>query len=327
MKKTTIWFAALLLILANPTLAEPAGLLLGLRVEGPQKTLEYSTVWIYPQGDGYNFASASQLLVPRDTGLWKVGIVSVGGESSAGEAVFATALGESKRVQVPGTVGSRKFISYLGPDFVSVFSYDRFSFEEGTDYWDLSSLETFSLDRLSEPIEITKFWGGDAMSTVEDCFHNYMKEFSERVPSLQTQTEPTAWGFERRNEHWGVCGFRSPKLREARSRSAVFPVVFPEENELPKVLGSHALLGTYIEEIQEVVPDARDAFIGPSGQPFVVLTKQQLHVFSDSKMSEPVLVIDLVNQSEAVMVQWALGAQLDRWTTEFSKCFLKEASR
>jgi len=316
----------LLLLLAlnsSVVLAEPAGLLLGIRqgsptpdnpeAFSPEQAYEYVTVWIYPKDGEYRYASGPDLLVPTGDGFRKVKVVRQDDPKWVEDHLLAFPLGGPVRPDpgppwgTTGHISNR--ITYLGPKGMSVLQHSSGYTEGAAHPWNNWSFQTRRLVDLFESRKIEEIWGEAGEQRLEDGARRYIEQYPGREDHLETEPKETSWGIVRKPGSWEVIGFLGHGAEVYRGSYATFPVGLDE-----KIFVGHDAPAVPLDEIKSEIPGALDAFQAPGAAPLVVLTESHLHVFDVWPSQRSALVVDLGKPSEPVMAEWAMGPYVSSWT-------------
>lgn len=312
---------------AAPTRA-PSGLLLGAQV---RYTSEYRTLWIAPSDGRWRLVAEGRgLLVPRRSGFWWVGI------KPADRDWFDTFLWAAPVGRTPTVRGGefedaedlRRFggvreisVTFLGPDHVSV---DETFETHGPKINYNQLLNMFDLDALQKPTtDDVEFFGLDIDAALGAGSRRTLELAGKKAARSETEMAEVFdpdwvdysrayWGIVRGHGRWRVIGRGGHGSGSARGYYLDYelPVSIPRS-----VTGLPATPGPTWDLVLENVPDATDAFTSPAGNIVVVVTPRRLwvHPLDGRRLGAPLAVIPLRQELHAVMVQWAVGAWVDRW--------------
>ena len=148
--------------------------------------------------------------------------------------------------------------------------------------------------------------------------------------SFSLQEEGEYWGLFRQEGKWVVKGQATHSVGVARGAC----VIFDTEIITPQEIVSHDVLLPKWEVLKTYIPEAKDAFSSPEEDLLVVLTPEELRVYTDfceDYIGEVTAVINLgdiftleeKNEIDVFMAQWAIGDNVEKWATEANK-YLKD---
>jgi hypothetical protein len=143
-----------------------------------------------------------------------------------------------------------------------------------------------------------------------------LKELSEQDSAcFPEEIDDSSWNVIRSEGQWKARGSVSTHRMCGTQVDFDLPSDFVESLGLKE----NALLD--MKALRKIIPSAKDAFWSPRHDLAVVLTANDLRVFKPvgTQMGQAVLTISLKDNEHAVMAEWALGAGVDRWSTELLK--------
>jgi hypothetical protein len=92
----------------------------------------------------------------------------------------------------------------------------------------------------------------------------------------------------------------------------------PITGTLPSLLTGHDTLALSWAQILRAVPEATDAFSSPQGDTLIVAIKNEMQVFELAQGVMGRRLTTFAAEGDVVMIQWALGANVARWTKALS---------
>jgi hypothetical protein len=316
-----IMVVVMLLCLPPTMAAKDCGVLLGLRAMtrgGP----EYRTVWITSQNGTIELSTeGGDILVPRDTGFWRAGTRRLVDEQWQMDVAWAVPA--NKKPSIPGLAYDE---GCEGSDFMTILfvgntyvSFDR----EGGGYcegaahpWAVNWLEVFSLDDMQGEggcVPLSECAGEGANTQLLVAAEQYRSGLSEEGREM-LEEEPTdcSWGLIRRHGQWVLRGRLRYSFEVYRGHYADFDIPI----DPPTSLVSHDELHPSWEKVKSRVPGAVDAFSSPGRDLLVVLTQSTLtaHPVAGGVIGEAAFSLELGSNEAAVMIQWAEGKHVQRWS-------------
>jgi hypothetical protein len=324
--------------LGSATTAEtpaPSGLLLGVCGK------ECETLWVTaPDGVWQVVASGKGIVVPRRSGFWRVGISRATDEkdwfrwllwaSPAREplsTVRDTAWDEDAVEELRRFGGERHVeLSFVGPDHVATSEiFETYGARINSNH----NFAVFSLDALARPAGTDQLWSGLPIGEVLGPDAERVFAFAAQSALRDSESEEergmygdsflenasSAWCIARGRGRWvatGSSGYGSGASHgyyyDYRVPIAVPPrVVGFEEESIPWEL------------LLEEFPDASDAYASPARDVLVVKVPGSLLVCprtSEGRPGRPLATLPILEPATTVMVQWALGPSVGRWTRE-----------
>ena len=177
-------------------------------------------------------------------------------------------------------------------------------------------------------VSISELLGNDAES-------QFMKEGNEYLEKEELTNEyyipgEGCWGLFRQNGKWVVKGY----LKHGFGTGRYLYGIFDTKINPPKQIVSHDELFPNWQVIQKFLPNAKDAFTSPEKDMLIVLTPEELRVYTDFKddlIGEVKYIIDLGDiftakdedgeetEKDVIMVQWATGNYVEKWVNEAKK--------
>jgi hypothetical protein len=300
-----------------------SGVLLGLH-DRPHQT--YRTLWIAGHGDSAAvLASGPGLLVPRSDGFWWVNEESqdcnyVVAGPAAGWPDGAVANGGVWAGAIPEECSSdyggyQSEIFLVGPDYMSFRFYGDAPSGRAVDHID--EYYVMSLDSLTQwvAIPVERFFPQSALAP-------FMEMVEQKADSMgETSSEECGWGEARSppprrwwvvrgRGRWGLVG-QYESFYWCGSFTVSASIAVP-----PELVGHDQLFPDWAA-VTAVVPDAEDAVSSPRRDLLVAQTYDSLYAFhvDGDVVGRRVLAVE-ARGTDIVMVQWAVGRHVQRWTDE-----------
>jgi hypothetical protein len=317
-----------LILLCMPLLlsAKDCGVLLGLRAM-TQSGTTYRTLWMTSQNGEVDLtAEGEDILIPRKSGFWKLGVRRLMDEQWQTDAVWAIPAAEKPFLPIlgydEGCEGSEwTFLLFVGNDYVS-FERESGGYCEGAAHpWAVNWLEVLPIDDIQAEggcVPLSECVGEGANTQLLIAAEQYRAELTEEEREM-LEAEPTdcSWGLIRRRGQWVLRGRLRYSCEAYRGHYADFDIALKP----PASLVSHDELHPSWEKVKAKVPAAVDAFSSPGRNLLVVLTEHTLtvHPVAGDDIGESVHTLTLNEEEAAVMIQWAEGEHVHRWTEEVSR--------
>jgi hypothetical protein len=315
--------------------AAGSGLLLGVCGE------ECETLWVTAPGGAWQVAARGRgIVTPRRSGFWRVGISRPADEkdwfrwllwaSPAGEPLHTvrdTAWDEASIEELRHFGGVRHVeLSFVGPDHVATSE----TFEtHGPQINYNHNLAVQSLDALAHPQGTDQLWSGLPIGEVLGAEAERVFAFAAQSALRDSESEgdrdmygesflenaSSAWIIARGRGRWvatGSSGYGSGAARGFYYQYPV-PVAVP-----PRVVGFEEEAVPW-ELVVEEFPDAIDVYASPARDVLVVKAPGRLLVCprtGEGRPGRPLATLSIPERAATVMVQWALGSSVGRWTRE-----------
>lgn len=329
---------------------EPVGVLLGMRLgassDDPSEypvAHRYRTLWIVKSGRGVRLeASANVLVVPRQSGFWRIGSTELKQSESYSEEWpwVSTQPGvpvHASDLEAPGCRG-RSFtqVEFISGDYLAYASGSKSNCGDKDNDWfspyvgRLAELQGQAFSAGADWVEIWEPFGPRGSVALQDAFQRMKKQIRDANvemgidPEMSQEVEPlrAEWGLARKNGVLTVFGY-ARRFGED---------VFKEELPLrpsPPTFGRHSRAFAWTA-VTTAVPDATDAFRSPIGDLLVVVTSDEVLAYSRSAppLGAPALRVPLGRFEDAgetswwgakrgtapVMVEWARGRYVAQWS-------------
>ena len=301
----------------NSGSSNQSGVLLGLRGDSKEEQggCSYRTLWIsFVNNKMEPVMEIENLLVPRKTGFWMLGVNRNTNGAYTRDDIFSYALEGNKSFQFQkdkGNIATSFFrkILFVGNDYVST----EYSFinRKGTKGY-VNRFQVLPMDKISDinGIKISDVAGENGKSALIAAgkaflSNNTSKEILEEVP------REDSFSILRKNGHWAVKGRINGK--DAGSDASLdFNVnIMP-----PSKMLNYDNLHVAWREIKQKVPEAVDAFTSPNKDIALVVCKNVIFVYNiqNKKLGDkPLKKISIQEGENVVMAEWATGDYVDRW--------------
>lgn len=318
--------------------AEKSGLLLGLRRDSkntgnraksgnePAISHSYRTLWIYPEGNSLVVKQGQNIIVPRQNGFWLVGVESLKKHNWTQFSIFAHPLGSRQKDTgiMPGAENTSGYFDaallFVGDNYISAeghsWGYTRGAAHPFEYHW----LGVYSLDNLKKKLSIDQVFGRDSNDVLVESSKKYIKDHPDEKERLYEEGRTDSWGLIRSGGHWITRGFIDYSFEVFRGAYAIYDIPLTP----PGLLVSYDRLSPSWKRITKYLPNATDAFSSPEGDILGVIAGKTLFLYlhrpgEKVDFREPTREIDLAENEFAVMIQWATGFYVDKWSEETGK--------
>lgn len=311
-------------------------------------TTERRSLWIRPAGDSIQITEIPVLLVPRKDGFWAVRTINTirkdreapedqDREWFSGEEILfiqpaerEPALNLPEGTRIADDAEKLKFCESIGHEIRHI--NPGYVFYEWKYVWECGSHPDVERELYAVPIDgfgrkrmaISDAFGMDASEAFEQGVRDGVKADAKERGSecAPEKTDERNWTIERGQGRWVVRGWAETH------RLCGYGIDFDIPRVSPKPLVGHDELAVPWERIQQLVPDAYDAFSSPAGDLLVVFRRGELLVFRLPAVDfqQPVARYKLrapayrdFPPEKAVLIEWAVGRHVARWNAEILK--------
>jgi hypothetical protein len=318
--------------------AVSSGLLLGLR-DGEN----YSTVWVAPQNGKLVARQGQDVLLPRQSGWWRVGVATSTQKTVDNELTSITSLWATT-IKNKGT-GRSSFEADCQEDSTDtlLFVHEKYLALEGSSSgyckgaahpWAVSTLEVRDLDVLEragntstisnpEPnlVEIGVALGANATKQFVAAGEGFYKKLPmDKQEVFEKSPSATNWALIRSGGQWVLRG------RLGYAYEAIRNVCCIDFNAglNPQTLVGHDKLAVPWASLKSNNPKIIDAFSSPKNDLLFTLEPNRLTAFalSNGKLGGVLLTVPFKSRVSPVMIEWATGASVARWAKDLN-AFIK----
>lgn len=285
------------------------------------------TLWIAPVDGKMRVVALDDYVIPRKDGFWRVRLetkslppdvsaVPLGKEQDVilsqekapanNEETRPEAQDQSEQEMPPeSSEVHRQEVRFLGPSYISV-------------YTETEQSETDTLLKISDarPDENSLVFTQETPPIPEDVRAKDIKpcvDPENQDPNYQQYaSQEESFGIVRERGDWRYSGAISLRAYKTECAVSLLP---------PRSVVEQSELFPTWKEIKDVYPDAEDAFGSPARDMLLVFYQNRLMVapVQQGKVGKPLLRLEM--NGKPVMVEWALGKNVDVWTKKLSAYF------
>ncbi len=311
-----------------------SGLLLGIKVqafdeENSLPVWEYKTYWINVNNktslDAYEL---DRLLLPRRNGFWYIDsertidnnllydeikaspLLKVDNKKVSSEDLSFD-LREKDELIVSKIPSVLKNILFVGNDYIAVENIDL-------NRNDRRTLQIYTIDNLKDkkPIKLSDLIGNDG----KDLFQEAASSSLSLNKDILANEENVS--LYRRNGYWTLKGRVNFKENNEELYKDFNIKAIP-----PKEMVSYDELSLPWDAIRLTVPDVVDVFSSPNSDFLVVITSENIVIYSLDEYDinkSPIGKIPLPRDSSVIMSEWAVGRYPNIWQSTMIKSGAKE---
>ena len=290
-----------------------AGVLLGLRGERNEETEEssYRTLWITNDGEIQEVYEIDNILFPRKE-FWKMEVVKEAGKERLQIYAITGTPSNVKEEIVYNYPAEYVDVEFVGNNYISILTSDKNSYDRS----DMTEGKTIGVDGYNEytPVPIETFYGESGRQAFLSSLIQATDETEEALmANPETEKFIDSYILRRHHGNW---------MMESRFQLGVDSI------KVPIALRADINLVTYDEltipwsKVRERVPQALDAFNAPGNSFMLVRTPKYLmmyRILGGELAEEPLQVIEIKEEEEIIMAEWARGEFVKRWTDMAAK--------
>lgn len=312
-----------------------SGILLGIRstVSAPKKgsskeAYSYKTLWIASGNRKlHTIMEASDIILPRKTGFWKVEVKSTGDDRKKEDSLVVYSpydLAAGKAMPAAdsrywegryGTI-NRKII-YAGNDYISTEVTGSGTWEDSNGSWQENRLQIQPLDNISDSfrVKISDLVGGYGLQVLENSRNDAVGTLGNTsgMEILRDRPEENI-SLTRRTGHWFIKG----RLHYKKDKEMLFKD-FNLNIIPPAKVVSYDTLYIPWTQVKDRVPEATDVYTSPNNDIALILTSANILVYSikDGTLEALLDKIKLNEGDSIVMDEWATGGYVEKWEQYF----------
>jgi hypothetical protein len=310
----------------NKEISSDSGILLGIRtpkkVQSPYDTKEFSyrTLWISAKDKSLQpIIETDDLLLPRKTGFWKVGVNREIDKGVINDVIFAHTLLQQSSSNVSTSIGSidnnksvYNSILYVGNDFISTEAFNSVN-NNLTVRLKMEPVDNILSDK---GVQISDFAGQSGNDALKKAKKEFVMSLNKpNIVETDRYIEEENFGLVRKTGHWFFKG-RISFIGNNKTEYSDFNInLIPSSN-----LIHYDTLYLPWTLIKDKVPEANDAFTSPNKDLALIISGSKLLIYSinnGSLSDEPLKRIKLQEGDSVVMAEWATGDYVDKWSKVF----------
>lgn len=298
-----------------------SGILLGLRSTIKEKDkkngvdiekIKYRTIWIEAENQiPGNILETEDLIVPRKSGFWKLGINRALSGSKILDTLYASGIDKNSEAINTENNKPRK-ITFVGNDYV----VSEYSNEADIGSINYNRLEVLPIDNINKRggIKISDILSERGKNILINSSQAFLtsknKEEAEKFEAVPSES---SFNLVRKSGHWVMNGRLFDITNEQGGNYKDFTIgILPPNNMV-----SYDKLNISWNKIKEKIPDAIDVFTSPNEDIAIVVTKSYIFVYGieSGKLSERFIKkINLLEGESIVMAEWATSDFfVERW--------------
>jgi hypothetical protein len=283
-----------------------SGLLLGLKSKNLYTGgYDYRTLWI---SSSYNqihhIEQRKNIIVPRKSGFWEIGVNKKYDENDERDIIWGSPLikdnskSNKSNVVVRDIENTSSEIMFVGNEYISLDNS-----EVKNRYFSVLPIDNLDGNK----VDFSKAFDKRSGEMLRLSAEVYIKRIGKSGRNITLNNIGTNWGVARRSGRWILRG---------RISCGDFDILYAEPN---KEIATYDDLYPSFDVVKNKIPDVLDAYTSPNRDFIVILTKNDIKVFSlnDRGIGKLQTVFKLKNGETSVMAQWAVGNYINAWDKLF----------
>lgn len=288
------------------------GVLIGLR-KNVGLGYQYRTLWIHSTDDNkFEIKEMSNLIVPRKNGFMVVGVdnINENGEYIK-DKIWTGTLNTAANSIVKNTYNNIQNdinykINFVGNEYISTEN-NELQTNDKNKMVVRTYLSVLPLDNIyGNSIAFSKVIGNSNDDLLSKNAEQYLQKLGRGDYKVNSDELETNWGIIRMSGKWVLRG------RVANENFSV-------NIEPPKALTSHDELFIPFKTIKSKFPDVLDAYTSLNKSFMIIITSNSLKIVSivNNTIGKVEKSIDINENEQSVMSQWAVGSYVDKWDKNF----------
>ncbi|MCR1953013.1 hypothetical protein NSA50_18605 [Clostridium sp. DSM 100503] len=254
------------------------------------------------------------IIFPRMNGVWSIKSEVV----DNGERIleYFTAHPLDGRIEIDSLEDSNeniyKNINFISNDYISIEKYEGKNFNN-----EFPIYQTIPVDNINNEngISIEEIYSNEAKEKYEKDFNDTLETLSQEERSyLNTNVDYSNFTIKRIEGKWNIVG-KIPTIDNTKDG-----IDYRISLNLNKRILNYDTLLISWKDLKGKFPFIKDAYTSPTGRMAIILFNDKLLVYEmedrDIKGS-PLITIDLNNNEEVIMAEWASGSYVDLWAKAF----------
>lgn len=288
-----------------------SGVLLGLSSSNlDDNKSRYKTLWISSRNRKLqNKIELSQLLVPRRSGFWEVGINRETKDGKLMQSLYAHQVIEfAKEGNLPKDENTiqeylKRNINFIGSDYIC------------TEIEESGQLQVLPIDNISmaKGVNISDLMSGNVDDTLARSVSAFRAtQDKNKADELEKQMRKDNFTLERGNGHWMLKG-RLNYIATSDNKTYEDFIIYGLP---PSTLINYDELYVPWSEVKARVPEAIDVFTSPNKEIALIVSKNYIYIYSivnEQLSEEPIGKVKIEENDSVIMAEWATGDYVEKW--------------
>ncbi len=284
--------------------------------DGTYTDSSYRTLWISFEDDEIQpILEKDDIIFPRINGIWTIQ-KNVENNNNNKHIEYFTASPIDGRVDSQilneSEINVYKDINFISNDYISIEKY------EGSDFKNIfPTYQTIPIDNINskQGLSIEEIYSDEVMEKYERDFNEALEVLSnEALEELITTVDFTNFTIKRIEGKWSLIGKIGAKNTNEYGVDYKISI-----NPSKRILNYDTLLIPW-KDLKSRFPFIEDAYTSPTGRIAIILFSNKLFIYEleDRNIKGWALAtIDLNEDEEVIMAEWASGSYVDTWARAF----------
>jgi hypothetical protein len=299
---------------------EPVGVMLALKSareeleNGSYSDEGYRTLWIsFKDNEIKPMLEKDYIVFPRIKGIWNIKTNVIKDNNKHIEYFTASKIDGAENNNTlnnikDSTTNIYKNITFISNDYISMEIYEGKDFENKFQLYNTIPIDNINSDK---GLSIEEIYS-------EEGKKQYESDFDIKLKSLKSDKEI--------NSNLDYSNFKIDRLEGKWRLIGSIPSLDSEDNQyrininpVDKILNYDRLLISW-KELKSKFPFIKDAYTSPNGRLAIIVLDNNLLVYEiieEGLSLNPLLNIDIKENEEVIMAEWANGSYVDYWENAF----------
>lgn len=283
--------------------------------DGTYTNSSYRTLWIsFEDGKIQPILEKDNIIFPRINGIWIIQ-KNVDNNNNQHIEYFTTRPidgREDSKILDESSINVYKDINFISNDYISIEKY------EGSDFKNIFPIyQTLPIDNINskQGLSIEEIYSDEVNEKYERDFNEALEGLSiESSEELISTVDLTNFTIKRIEGKWSLIGKIGAK--DTNEEGVDYRISI---NPSKRILNYDTLLIPW-KDLKSRFPFIEDAYTSPTGRIAIILFSNKLFIYEleDRNIKGgPLVAIDLNEDEEVIMAEWASGSYVDTWNRAF----------
>lgn len=299
------------------------GVMLGLKSKrslnsnGEYNLPEYRTLWISLKDDELQpVVEKENIIFPRINGIWEINnyketIGEVGYEYFTLKYLDKDYVYESNLDIKNYGIGIYRDINFVSNDYISMEVYYGTNFRNKFQYY-----QTIPIDNINSiyGLRIGDIYNNEVEEIYNEKYIEILNENDYIYKEFIEYIDNTNFTLKRIGGRWRIVGKVLINNYNDIEEDFTIPI-----SQNKKILNYDTLLISW-KDLKNKFPFIEDAYTSPNGRIAIIIFNNKLLIYEMKEMEivgEPLAEINLKEDEEVIMAEWASGSYVDLWSKTF----------
>lgn len=283
--------------------------------DGNYSTEEYRTIWVsFKDQKLQPIVEKENIIFPRLNGIWTIENDVYSRDNKHIEYFIAKPLDgkvEEHSFVFNADQNVYKNINFISNDYISIEKY------EGNDFNNIfTSFQTIPVDNINSNVgvSIDEIFSSEAKEKYKKDFNDAVNALNNNKSDVVSTIDYTNFTLKRNEGKWTLNG--KIMTNDLNNDGTTFKLSI---NPNKKLLNYDTLLIPW-KDLKGNFPFITDAYTAPTGRLAFITFNDKLLIYEledKTIKGSPLAVINLKNDEEIIMVEWASGSYVSTWSRAF----------